>query len=199
MRSRTVGHTPGFMIKIAIAIQLIHLVYHQITTLFDFFPFNGVRFSSWRLRLADAGSAFIPMAVPLVGFILRNPVLMQIGLVCNFVILGGEIATWWIPYFFGPSPKWLELYSRIHRPTITVIPRRGSNPTPNLEHLILMCLTLLTTATSWVAYRSLHHGFTTVFWIACVAGLIIVSGAFFQCNLEGKNSRAERDKDQANA
>ena len=175
------------MIKVAIALQLIHLLYHQVTTLFDFFPFNGVRSSSWHLRLMDAGTAFIPMAIPPIGFILRNPTLMEIGIVCNFIILGGEIATWWIPYFFGASPQWLEIYNKIHRQTITVIPRRGKNPVVNLEHLILMVLTLLTTVVTLIAFRSVHGVFSGYIWIAWLVGAVMVSGVFFQCNITGKS------------
>lgn len=179
------------MIALAITLQIIHLVYHQVTTLFDFFPFNGVRLSSWQLRLTDAGTSLIPMAVPPIGFIFHNQSLMQVGVVCNFILLGGEIATWWVPYFFGPSPKWLEIYNQIHRQTITVIPRRGSNPVVNLEHLILMVLTLLTTVVTLLAYRSLGGVFSWSGWIAGFVGVVMVGGVFFQCNLAGRKKQNE--------
>ena len=179
------------MITLAIALQIIHLLYHQVTTLFDFFPFNGVRLSSWQLRLTDAGTAFVPMVISPVGFIFHYQPLMEIGVVCNFIILGGEIATWWIPYFFGPSPKWLEIYNKTHRQTITVIPRRGSNPVMNLEHLILMVLTLLTAVVTLIAYRSLQGAFSKSGWIACFVGVVMVGGVFFQCNLAGRKKESE--------
>lgn len=174
------------MLSLAIVVQLVHLLYHQVTTLVDFFPFNGVRFATCREHLIDAVSGFVPMALPPLGFIFRRPDWMEIGVVCNFVILGGEIATWWIPYFFGPSPKWLEIYSKIHRQTITVLPRRGTNPVPNLEHLILMALTVLTTIVSWVAYRSTQGAFSPQMWKAWLVGGIVVSGVVFQCGIAGK-------------
>jgi hypothetical protein len=174
------------MIKVAIIIQIIHLVYHQITTLVDFFPFNGVRVSSWRLRLIDAGSAFVPMAIPPIGFILGNRPLMQAGVVCNFIILASEIGTWWIPYFFGASPKWIEIYNKIHRETITVIPRRGVNPVINLEHMILMMLTLLTTVVTLMAYRSVQGAFSRHIWVAWLIGVAIAGGTVFQCSLAGR-------------
>src|SRR5258707_15735538 len=94
------------MLRIALTLQIVQLAYNQIFTLFDFFPFNGVRFNSRRERLAEAVSNFVPMALPPIGFILRRPALMEIGGLCCFILLAGECATWWFPYFFGPSPKW---------------------------------------------------------------------------------------------
>jgi hypothetical protein len=79
---------------------------------------------------------------------------MRFGVAYYFVLFAVEIATWWLPYLFGPSPKWLEIYSRIHSQTLTLLPRRGTNPVPNLEHLILQLLTALTASVTLVAYRS---------------------------------------------
>ncbi len=142
----------------AIVLQVVVLVYHQVTTLFDLYPFNGIRGSSPRERLTEAGVNFAFMAFPLVAFILRWPGMMQGGLYTYFFVALGWCATWPIPYFFGPSPKWLEIYSRIQAKTIMVLPRRGTNPTPNLEHLILIVLLLAAAFASYRAYESLYPG-----------------------------------------
>ncbi len=137
---------------IAVGLQVVHLLYHQITTLFDFFPFNGVRFYSRRERIIEAGVNLVLMSLPPIGFALRVRPLMLFGVVYYFVLLAIEFATWWIPYLFRPSQKWLEVYSRIHSQTITVLPRRGNNPVPNLEHLILHCLSLVTAPVTLATY-----------------------------------------------
>jgi hypothetical protein len=179
------------MLHLAITLQIVHLLYNQVATLFDLFPFNGVRFYSWRERLAEAGVNFAIMAFPLVGFILHVPLLMEAGVMCFFVLLGGECATWWIPYFFGPSPKWLEIYSRVHRPTITVLPRRGTNPVPNLEHLILMVLTLVTTVVSLRAYHATTGSFFPHWWVTMQVAAFMISGVVFQCCIKGKKQPPE--------
>jgi hypothetical protein len=81
------------MLILAITLQILHAVYNQVATLVDLFPFNGVRFYSMRERLAEAGVNFAIMALPPIGFSLRSPFLMEVGVVCLFVLLAGECAT----------------------------------------------------------------------------------------------------------
>ena len=181
------------MIKLAIAFQLVLVLYHQATTLFDFFPFNGVRFYSRRETLLEAGSNLILMALPLAGFILRWPSLMKFGVVYYFILLAVECATWWAPYFLGPSPKGLEAYNRIHRQTITPLPRRGDNPAPNLEHLILMVLTVLTAVTTLIAFRSFNLAFP-LWWIGLAIGAVAVGGTVFQFCFQGRVPPGPRPK-----
>lgn len=169
------------MLRLAIALQIVHLLYNQVATLFDLFPFNGVRFSSRKERLTEAGWNGAIMVFPVIAYCSRVPLLMEIGLMCLGVLLLGEIATWWIPYFFGASPKWVEIYSRVHRQTITPLPRRGPNPVPNWEHLILMGLTLLTTIVSFLAYRAAHGLSFPYWWLIAPVGGVLVSGVFIQC------------------
>ena len=176
------------MMTAAIVIQLMHLLYHQVTTWFDFHPFNGVRALPWRLRFVDAGTAFVPMVIPPLGFLLGNRTLMEIGVVCNFVILGGEIATWWVTYFFGASPRWQEMYNKIQRDTITVIPRRGPNPTINLEHMILMVLTICSTVMSFVAFHASEGKFSPHIWIAWLVAAVMTGGAIQQCSFAGRKA-----------
>jgi len=173
------------MVRLAITLQIILVLYHQATTLFDFFPFNGVRFSSRRERLIEAAVNLVLMPLPPIGFILRAPLLMKFGLVYYFILFGVECATWWAPYFLGPSPKWLELYNRIHRQTITVLRRRPNQPAPNLEHLILMALTLLTAIATLIAFRSLPLEFPQ-WWIGLLIGAILIGITLFQFCFQGR-------------
>lgn len=169
------------MLWFAIALQMVHLLYNQIATLCDLFPFNGVRFYSRKERLTEAAWNGAIMAFPVIGYLSGIPLLMEMGLLCLIVLLCGEVATWWIPYFFVASPKWVEIYSRVHRQTLTPLPRRGTNPVPNLEHLILMVVTLVTVVVSFIAYRSLNGLSFPYWWILAPIGAVIVSGVVMQC------------------
>ncbi len=171
--------------KYAITLQIILLLYHQVTTLCDFFPFNGVRFSKRRETLLEARFNLVMMSLPVVGFILRVTLLMKFGVIYYFVLFALECATWWAPYFWGASPKWLEIYGRIHRQTITVVPRRGNNPAPNLEHLILMALTLAAAFSTLAAYRATEIPFPH-WWIGAGIGAFMVVGTVFQFCVEGR-------------
>ncbi|HVV72478.1 MAG TPA: hypothetical protein VHI52_13435 [Verrucomicrobiae bacterium] len=162
--------------KPALALQLLVLAYHQVTTRFDFYPFNGARFASPKERQAEAGMNFVIMCWPPVGFACGWPGMMKAGVMFYFVLLACIGATWFIPYFFGASPKWQEIYSRVQGRTLMVLPRRGNNPNPNLEHLILMALTLAAALASLAAYRRLpgadFHGWP----YAAAVGALMVGG-----------------------
>ena len=162
--------------RFAIALQVLLLVYHQLTTLFDFYPFNGVRFSKPKERYAEAGLNFALTVLPPIGYFFGISGLMRFGAVFYFILIACEIATWFIPYFFGASPKWQEIFSRVQGRTIMLIPRRGQNPTPNLEHLILMVLTLAAGIATFSAYRSLPNSPAVGWPVAVLVGLIMISG-----------------------
>ena len=82
------------MVKLALICQLVLLAYHQITTIFDFYPFNGTRHYSRKEKLAEAGVNFVLMALPPIGFGFRIKALMGFGLVYYFVLFAIELIIW---------------------------------------------------------------------------------------------------------
>lgn len=162
--------------KLALALQLLLLAYHQLTTLFDFYPFNGARFSPLKERCGEAGFNFALMALPPIGFLFGLSGLMRFGALYYFILFACETATWFVPYFIGASPRWEAAYARIQSRTIMLIPRRGPNPTPNLEHLILMLLTLAAGIASLSAYRSLPEAAAGGGLIGVAVGSFLVLG-----------------------
>jgi hypothetical protein len=177
---------PPAMLILAIALQLAVLFFHQVTTIFDLFPFNGARFSARRERFLEAGFNGALMAPGPLGFILGISSLMRFGTAFYFILFVGELATWWVPYFFGASPKWAEIYARVQGRTITIVPRRGANPAPNLEHLILMALTLATALATLAAYRSLAGASLRGWWVAALVALGVGLVVVYQCCLMGR-------------
>lgn len=140
------------MLIAAIGLQFLLLAYHQVTTQVDFFPFNGVRFyKGWEKALECSTNGILMSLAPL-GFAFGIRGLMWYGAVYYFVLFAEEIRVWWVPYFFGPSQGWQAAYDRLHAQTIKVLPARGNNPVPNLEHTILHGLTLVTALTTLFAF-----------------------------------------------
>lgn len=157
--------------------QLGLLAYHQITTWFDFFPFNGARNYSRKEKLAEAGSNAVLMSLAPIGFGFHLKGLMTFGVVYYFVLFAVELIIWWVPYFTEPSGRWRIVYNRLlagatsnfqpgdtldhwkviyhrlHRGTIGFLPARGDRPVPNLEHTILHAWTLVTAIVTLVGYR----------------------------------------------
>jgi hypothetical protein len=174
------------MLPLALTLQIILVLYHQVTTRCDFFPFNGARFYSRRERQLEAGFNLVLMSFPPIGFVFRIPFLMGAGVGYYFILLAIEIATWWIPYLFGASPKWREMHARMHSQTVMVLPRRGDNPRPNLEHLILMVLTLLAGMATLAAYHSIHGIPFRHWWAVLLIGAIPVWGTASQSCMAGR-------------
>jgi hypothetical protein len=164
-----------------VAIQLTLLAYHQVTTWFDFYPFNGARNYSKKEKLAEACSNAVLMSLAPIGFAFRIRTLMGVGVVYYFVLFAAELIIWWIPYFTVPSGRWravynhllsmatsnfekgdtltcwITIYQRLHRGTITLLPVRADRPVPNLEHTILHAWTLVTAIVTVVAWRAISR------------------------------------------
>jgi hypothetical protein len=156
--------------------QVVLLVYHQVTTLMDFFPFNGSRHYGWKEKLAEAGVNGVLMSLPPLGFAFQIRSLMVFGVIYYFVLFAVELIIWWIPYLTTPTggwrrvynlmlslatsnfeqgdalERWCDVYHRLHCQTITILPARGDRVVPNLEHMILHGWTLLTALVTTFTY-----------------------------------------------
>ena len=176
----------GAIISIALILQILLLVYHQVTTWFDFFPFNGARFYPHRERLAEAGSNLVMMILPPIGFFLRVPALMEYGVIYYFVLFSVECATWWGPYFFGAAPKWAAMHAKLHAQTTTILPKRAGRPAPNLEHLILMVLTLLAAFATLDYYRAIGGRPFPFVRNTFIVSALFAGGTFYQFVLAGR-------------
>jgi len=164
--------------KVALVCQLLLLLYHQITTFVDFYPFNGARNYSARERLAEMGVNVVLMSLAPLGFAFQIHGLMLFGVVYYFVLCFIEVVIWWIPYFTVPSGAWRKAYNvvlslatssfepgdtlerwiathhRLHDGTLTVLAVRGGRITPNLEHVILHVWTFVTAIATLGAYAA---------------------------------------------
>ncbi len=162
---------------IAFSCQLVLLGYHQVTTLFDFFPFNGARHLDRRERIAECSVNGLLMILPPIGFGFHIRGLMTFGLIYYFVLFAIELIIWWVPYLTRPSGRWRLVYNRLlswatsnfekedtlnrweaihgrlYRGTITFLPERGREIVPNLEHVVLHAWTLITALVTAVAWH----------------------------------------------
>jgi hypothetical protein len=164
------------MLKLAIAAQLLLLCYHQITTLVDLHPFNGVRHFARREKLIESGVNATLMLLAPIGFGFHIPALMTFGVIYYFCLFFIELIIWWVPYFTVPAGRWRTIYNfllalgngdfsngdalarwyeqhnRLFTGTIRFLPAHGERPAPNLEHCILHTWTLVTALVTAIAY-----------------------------------------------
>ncbi|GAA4742929.1 hypothetical protein [Flavisolibacter ginsenosidimutans] len=140
------------MLTLAFISQILLLLFHQATTLFDFYPFNNVRHYTLKERVSECCVNGLLMVAPVVGFVAQLKWLMTASLVIYPTLLVGEYLSWWQPYFFGTSEGWQKVYDRLFKNTIVVLPPLKNNPVPNLEHTVLHLLTLAATVFTYIAY-----------------------------------------------
>jgi hypothetical protein len=140
------------MWAVALSINILHLVYHQATTNLDFFPFNNIRNYTAKQRIAEVSVNLITMGFPVVALLCNNHKMVEISCWVLGSLLCGEFLSWWKNYFFGASEKWKNIYAKIHKSTITILPPINDNPIPNLEHCILHFLTLAACVATTIYY-----------------------------------------------
>ena len=140
------------MLILAFLSQILLLLFHQATTLVDFYPFNNVRSYTLKERLVECGVNGLLLAAPAIGFATQLKWLMMASLIVYPALLVGEYLNWWHPYFFGASDGWQKVYDRLFKDTIVVLPPVKKNPVPNFEHTVLHSLTLVATVFTYIAY-----------------------------------------------
>jgi hypothetical protein len=165
-------------VRTALVCQLLLLVYHQFTTFFDLYPFNGARNYTPTERWAEMGSNAVLMGLAPLGFAFNIHALEVYGVFYYFVLFAVEIIIWWIPYAFTPRGfwrrvynialalatlsfepgdtlnRWLAVHQRVHRGTLAVLPHRSGRIVPNLEHMLLHAWTLLTALATFTAVHA---------------------------------------------
>lgn len=137
------------MVGITVFFQLLLLVYHQVTTLVDFYPFNNIRSYALRLRSIECIVNGVIMAIPPIGYLFQIP--WMIG-AAGWIYVGvtvGAWLSWYQKYVFGATAAQQAEYDHIFRPTIQVLPDIQGRPRPNLEHVILHGILLITLVLTW--------------------------------------------------
>jgi hypothetical protein len=84
---------------VAIAAQLLMLIYFTVDNHIDLYPWNNLR--SPRAELPSTLAGWIPFSLIIAGVTLRMRRGMLIGTVYAYVWLLLQIRQWWIPYLLG--------------------------------------------------------------------------------------------------
>ena len=149
----------------AVLLAGISLVYYELTTLVDFFPFNNVRDSPPAERSMEALINGIPLLAGGILIALSSiPAVRWLAYVAAAIL--GIVAImglllWWLPYLADvtvpwatvPGTTWAELHARTYAETVIVVPPIGDRPRPNLEHMILHALLLVTAGSALAQAR----------------------------------------------
>lgn len=137
------------MVGLTVFFQILLLLYHQITTLVDFYPFNNIRKYTLRLRLVECLVNGVVMAIPPVGYLFHSPWMIGAAGWIYVGIMIGAWLSWYQKYLFGATAAQQAEYDHIFRPTIQVLPDSQGHPRPNLEHVILHGILVITLVMTW--------------------------------------------------
>ena len=72
------------MWTLALIMNILHVGYHQLTTNFDFYPFNNIRSYTLKQRIAEVSVNLITMGVPVAALLINIHRLM--GIACFFLL-----------------------------------------------------------------------------------------------------------------
>src|SRR5450759_20086 len=98
----------------------------------------------------------VPVALYLVAALRQWAWLMWIGLIGYTVWLVVQVVSWWIPYAFGASDKWMATYQRVFSHSTQLLPSVGRHLAPDGAHIVLhLLLAAVVVTTTTVLVRSM--------------------------------------------
>jgi len=132
-----------------VILQAILLLILLVQDTVNLAPFNNlgaqVRHLGWKKLLL--GTLFtVSGAVAVLALTIRfDGMALPLGAKLFFVLwwsmlMLGMYASWYKPYFFGPTEKELGLYQALFAGTHSILPVRNGFPGPNTLHLVLHAL-----------------------------------------------------------
>jgi hypothetical protein len=151
-------------LRISLIAQVLLAVYFQVINWFSLGAWNDQPgfvplLGSEKLGWGNIGS-ICPFLLPVLLFSLaywrRWKWLMAIGLVGYGAWLYFQIRTWWVPYLFGASRQWEDIYRRVFSRSTKILPSFGHHLAPDAMHLtiqLLLAVIVITTLVGLVRSR----------------------------------------------
>lgn len=141
-------------LHISLAAQFLLAIYFQMVNWFSLGSWNDQpgfvpmlsSLISGRMQWEDAGSLgmfLLPFLLFALAYWRRWNWLMWVGAFGYSVWLYLQIQTWWIPYLFGASKNWQEIYHRVFAHTTKILPSFGNHLAPDAMHLTIQLLLLV--------------------------------------------------------
>ena len=145
------GGRPMPPLKVALVSQVILLIYFQATMWLPLGAWNGA--FDWHGVPPGYTAMGVAQVVFLLGFTKRLRWLMFAGLAFYLLWLGLQLYSWWIPYLFGASEQWKEVYARAFESHLRFLPKVGDHLPPDAMHFMLQALLMMVVITSVIAIR----------------------------------------------
>lgn len=132
------------MFTFAFISQIILLVYFEVTTLINLYPWNDLSKYTRKEKITEATVNGITIIIGITLFISKKPVLMVIATIFWFLFLLVQLLNWWMPYITGKHLKQFprELYDSHFQDTLKILPPIKEHIIPDAQHNVLQLLSL---------------------------------------------------------
>ncbi len=144
---------------ILITLQFVATVFHDMLDIPGWTHGKQVQalIGPKKFWIATGINALFPgLAVGFAYYYLTTPAppgVMHYWVIYCSIALCSVIGMWYIPYFFGTNERTKREYAAMYAGTYQFLPPRGDNPRPNLFHLYLHAVYMLSFAlimTIWI-------------------------------------------------
>lgn len=138
-------------LRFSLVVQVLLAIYFQVINWFSLGPWNYQPgfvplLSRDKIEwgdIASIGLFLLPVLLFSLAYWKRWHWLMWIGVVGYGAWLYFQIQTWWIPYLFGASPHWEDIYKRVFSRSTKILPSFGRHLAPDAMHLTIQLLLIV--------------------------------------------------------
>lgn len=146
-----------------IVLQFVVVVSHDLVDVSDWVRGSQVQavIGKRKIWLATLANAVFPgIAVGFALYFWNRPKPLYVPtywvVYCAIAVLSA-VGMWYVPYYFGASEKQKREYSSMYAGTRYILPLRRDNPRPNVFHMGLHVLFVVTLCVAvMLRFRSLH-------------------------------------------
>jgi hypothetical protein len=152
-------------LRISLAAQFLLATYFQIINWFSlglwnyqpgFVPLLSSDKAAWG-DIASVSAFLLPFLFFSLAYWKRWTWLMWVGTVCYTIWLCVQIYSWWVPYIFGASPQWQEVYDRVFAHSTKILPSFGNHLAPDAMHLTIQLLLIVMVVSSIMGLLQFHR------------------------------------------
>jgi hypothetical protein len=141
-------------LRISLGTQFLLAIYFQMINWFSlgswnyqpgFVPMYSSVISG-KIQWGDVGilcTFLLPFLLFALAFWRRWYWLMWVGVVGYSAWLYLQVQTWWVPYLFGASEHWQEIYHRVFAYSTKILPSYGNHLAPDAMHLTIQLFLVL--------------------------------------------------------
>jgi|SRR5690625_3492233 len=137
----------------AVVLQIILLLYVEITTLVNLYPWNDLAKYTNKEKMLEATVNGLTILLGIVLFVSGIKWLMIVSVIFWLIFLLMQLLNWWMPYLTGKHlnqfPR--KLYDTHFQETLKILPPIKDHIIPDAQHNVLQLISLVVFVVSLLA------------------------------------------------